>query len=91
MVSTHQGLEILTKGMIVGIDLYITMYNRRVHITSTFVNSPTLLDMSHHNMEGDRSRTDAKLRAIRKDNAHSIKDCCNEMFSEWLWMQVQSI
>ncbi|XP_065886389.1 protein NLRC5-like [Dysidea avara] len=28
--------------------------------------------------------SDAKLRAIRKDNPHSAKDCCNEMFSEWL-------
>ena len=28
--------------------------------------------------------TDAKLRAIRKDNPHSVRDCCNEMFSEWL-------
>jgi len=28
--------------------------------------------------------TDAKLRAIRKNNPHSVKDCCNDMFSEWL-------
>ena len=27
---------------------------------------------------------DAKLRSIRKDNPHSVKDCCNTMFSEWL-------
>ena len=27
---------------------------------------------------------DAKLRAIRKDNPHSVDDCCYEMFSEWL-------
>jgi len=27
---------------------------------------------------------DAKLRAIRQDNPHRVKDCCNEMFSEWL-------
>ena len=27
---------------------------------------------------------DAKLRAIREDNPHSVKNCCNSMFSEWL-------
>jgi len=28
--------------------------------------------------------TDAKLRTIREDNPHSVKNCCNRMFSEWL-------
>ena len=28
--------------------------------------------------------TDAKLREIREDNPHSVKRCCNRMFSEWL-------
>jgi len=28
--------------------------------------------------------SDAKLRGIREDNPHSVKDCCNDMLAEWL-------
>ena len=28
--------------------------------------------------------SDAKLRFIKQDHPHRIKECCNEMFSEWL-------
>lgn len=27
---------------------------------------------------------DAKLDTIRADNPHSVEDCCNRMFAEWL-------